>query len=764
MHELEASIGHWVIKHRWLIIILSLLFVGAAAFGGKYLVFKTNYRIFFSADNPQLKAFDKLEKTYTKNDNVLIVLTPKNGDVFTPQTLAVVEEVTKQAWQIPYSIRVDSISNFQYTEAQGDELVVQDLIHDALHLSAPQIAKIKEIATTEPLLVQRLVSRSGHVTAVSATIQLPGKSETKEVPQVVKFVRDMADKIRSAHPDIEVRLSGLVIMNNAFGENSQNDMKTLVLLSFVVMLVVLIFLLKSVSATLGIFLVIMCSIACGMGLGGYLGFPMSMPTSITPIVILTVAIANSVHVLISYLQEMRHGASRHDAVVESLRVNLQPVFLASLTTAIGFLTMNFSEVPPFRHLGNFVAMGVLASFILSVTFLPALMSLLPVRVKVIEQGNDPLMARLGEFVVRYQQTLIWVMGIAIVTSVAFLPRNQLNDVFVEYFDETIPFRQSADYVNANLTGLNLIDYSLDSGEEGGISEPAFISEVDTFANWYRQQPETQHVNVYTDIMRRLNKNMHADDPAMYRLPQNRSLAAQYLLMYEMSLPYGLDLNNQLNINKSATRMTVSIKTLSSNEVIALIQRADAWLVKNAKYIKQGDASGPTVMFSNIGKRNIKGMLVGTTVALILISMILVLALRSIKIGLVSMIPNLVPAAMGFGLWGMFVGEVGLALSVVTTMTLGIVVDDTVHFLSKYLRARREKNYDAQQAVRFAFKNVGRALITTSVVLVAGFLVLAQSHFELNSGMGLLTAIVITLALAADLLFLPPLLMKLEKQS
>jgi len=168
------------------------------------------------------------------------------------------------------------------------------------------------------------------------------------------------------------------------------------------------------------------------------------------------------------------------------------------------------------------------------------------------------------------------------------------------------------------------------------------------------------------------------------------------------------------------------------------------------------------MFAHIGSRNIRSMLTGTTVALVLISLILVFALRSVKIGLVSMIPNLAPAAMSFGLWGILVGEVGLGLSIVTSMTLGIVVDDTVHFLSKYLRARREQNLGSQDAVRYAFSTVGTALWVTSLVLIAGFLVLTHSPFKLNADMGLLTAITIAFALAADFLFLPPLLMKVDK--
>ena len=351
----------------------------------------------------------------------------------------------------------------------------------------------------------------------------------------------------------------------------------------------------------------------------------------------------------------------------------------------------------------------------------------------------------------------------VIVLIASLPRNELNDIFVQYFDESTQFRRDADFTSDNLTGLYVIDYALDSGETSGISKPEFLRELAAFANWYRDQPETKHVSVLTDIMTRLNKNMHGDDPEWYRLPESRNLAAQYLLLYEMSLPYGLDLNSQIDVDKASTRMTVSIETISSNAVIALEQRAKDWLAENAPNIKSATATGTTLMFSHIGKRNIVSMLVGTTVALLLISLILIAALRSLKIGLVSIVPNLVPGAMGFGLWGLMVGQVGLALSVVTGMTLGIVVDDTVHFLSKYLRARREKNYSPPEAVRYAFTTVGRALVITSIVLIAGFLVLATSHFKLNAEMGLLTAIVIAFALIADFLLLPTLLMKIEEK-
>ena len=762
----ENMLGVWVVRFRWIIILLSLFLVALAASGGKYLAFTNNYRIFFSAENPELLAFEALEKRYSKNDNVLFVLETKSGDVFTTDVLAAVEELTEKAWQIPYSSRVDSLSNFQYTEAEADDLVVRDLYEDAKNLTDEEIAKIKDVSMNEPLLVKRLVSDRGHVTGVNVTILLPGEDENRETPEVVSFSRNIAKEIQQAHPDITVHMTGMIIMNNAFGESSRGDMAKLVPISFLIMVIILIILTRSLSGTFLTVLVIFFSIIVAMGLGGRIGFPITPPSASAPTMILTMAIANSVHVIVTFLHWMHHGKTKVEAIRESIRVNLQPVFLASLTTCIGFLSMNFSDAPPFRHLGNFVAMGVAVAFMLSMTFLPAMMSLLPFRAKQLQDGDDPLMTRLGEFVVTKRKPLLWIMSVFTVTLISFVPGNELNDVFVNYFDETVKFRSDSDYTVDNLTGIYNIEYSLYSGEPSGINNPGFLKDVAAFSDWYRTQPETIHVNTLTDIMSRLNKNMHGDDATYYRLPEERELSAQYLLLYEMSLPYGLDLNNQIDVEKSSIRLIPSLKTISSNEIIDLNNRAYEWLKTNTTHIElsANPGSGTGLMFANIGKRNIKSMLLGTTLALIMISMILVIAFRSIKVGLISLIPNLVPAAMGFGLWGLFVGQVGLALSVVTGMTLGIVVDDTVHFISKYLRARREKGLSSSEAVIYAFSTVGRALMITSVVLIAGFLVLSLSSFELNSGMGLLTAIVIALALLADFLLLPTLLMKFEEKT
>jgi hypothetical protein len=758
---MAKNYAEFIIRHKVLAVILSILMVMAMGFGARFLTFTNDYRIFFGEDNPQLLAFESLQDTYSKNDNVMLLLVPEDGKVFTNRTLEAVAWLTERAWETPHSSRVESLTNYQHTSAIEDDLLVEDLAFEPGNLSDAKLAKIREIALNEPVLINRLISPEAHVTGVNITIELPGLDPIVENPQVVDFIRELRDEFRQMYPDIEVKLTGIIMMNQAFPEASIWDMKWLFPLMLLVFIVVLYFWVKGVSGTFTTFMIIVFSIVGAMGIAGWIGIALTPPSFSAIMIIPTMAIADSVHILMTYVIDMRRGESKHAAMVDSIRVNLQPVFLTSVTTAIGFLSMNFSDAPPFHDLGNIVAMGVMIAFALSVTFLPAAMMMLPDSHRVRETASSTAMAKFAEFVIANRTRLLIGMGIACLLLISFVPKNELNDDFVKYFSERIEFRRDADFASKNLSGLYLIDYSLESGIDGGVSEPEFQRNVESFADWYLAQPEVIHVNVLSDTFKRLNRSMHGDDQSWYRLPEQRDLAAQYLLLYEMSLPYGLDLNNQINIDKSATRMTVMLHNMTTKTVLALESRAQQWLRDNVQASMQNDGASPTIMFSNIGERNIKSMLFGTTIALILISIILIFALRSLKIGLLSLIPNLIPAALAFGLWGIMVGQIGLALSIVTGMTLGIVVDDTVHFLSKYLRARREKGLDAQDAVRYAFNTVGLALVVTSIVLISGFFVLTFSAFQLNSNMAIMTAVTIVFAIVADFLLLPPLLMAVD---
>lgn len=757
------SYARLVIRWRWPIILLTLAATAFMASGMRFFKIDNDYRVFFGPDNPQLVAFEQLQDTYTKNDNVLIVLAPKDGRVFTPEVMAAVIDITERSWQIPFSLRVDSLTNYQHTVAEDDDLLVGDLVEDASGLTGEDLETIRQVALNEPALIHRLVSPQADITAINITIELPGEDMTAELPQTIAEVREIESYIRQTYPSLDVYLSGIAMMNNAFQEASESDAKTLVPMAFALILIMVLLQLRGLSGTVGTAIVILMSIMSAMGLAIWSGVNITPPVMTAPTIILTLGVADCVHLLTNWKQRMRLGESREDAMVHSLQINMMPIFLTSVTTAIGFLTLNFSDVPPFHDLGNISAVGVLFAWIYAVFFLPALMMVLPVRIRQGASKPSELMERFAEWVVARHRMLVLAMSAIVILLVSLIPLNEANDVYVEYFDESIQFRTDTDFVVDNLTGMYLIDFSLDSGDSSGngIAEPGFLLQVEALANWLREQPEVIHVNTVTDVFKRVNRSMHGDDGAWYRLPDARDMGAQYLLLYEMSLPYGLDLNNQIDIGKQSTRLTATLETLSSVQVLELEQRIHNWMQQNTPDIATL-GSGPTVMFSHIGMQNIRSMLTGAVVALVLISLIMVFALRSWRYGLLSLIPNLAPAGMAFGIWAIIDGEIGMSISVVTAMTLGIVVDDSIHFLSKYLRARRQFGESAVDAVRYAFRTVGVALWITSVALVAGFLVLMTSAFELNASMGLLVAIIIALALIADFLLLPGLLIRFDR--
>jgi predicted RND superfamily exporter protein len=748
-------------KHPIWVILVSLSIAFFAASGAQNLVFKSDYRVFFGEDNPQLVAYESMQKVYSKSDNVSFVVVPKDGNVFTVEHLEALKTLTKKSWQVPYSTRVDSVTNFQHTYAEEDDMIVEDLVMNTSQLTANDLDKIRNIAVNEPLLVNKIISPQAHVSVVNVSVQLPALDPTSEVAEVSGFVKSMAAEFLKDNPGTVIHLSGMVMMNDAFTEAAMGDSATLVPLMFLIVIVFIGLLLRTISGTFATVIVIILSIASTMGIAGWLGFYLTGPSSSAPTMILTLAVADCIHILSSMFYEMRQGSDKKSAIMKSIKLNLQPIFITSITTAIGFLSMNFSDSPPFHDLGNLVAMGVMLAFVFSITIFPALLAVLPIKVKPVPVGKSDNMSKLASFVVAKRKLLLPLTSVVIIASTLFIPKNELNDDFVKYFDNSIPYRVATDFMQAHLSGMTLLEISVKTGISSGINNPQYLQNLAEFSDWLRQQPETDHVNTITDTLMRLNKNMHGDDPNWYKLPTDQEMAAQYLLLYEMSLPYGLDLNNQLNVDKSSAKLVATFKNLTSNELVELEQRINSWFANNAERY-QVDIASPSLMFAHIGQRSINSMLIGTTLALLLISVILGVALKSWRYGAISLLPNLIPAGVAFGIWGLIDGQVGMSISVVIGMTLGIVVDDTVHFLSKYLHARREKQADAKTAVHYAFGNVGSALWTTTFVLAAGFIVLAQSSFSLNADMGLLTAITIIIALVVDFLFLPPLLIALDK--
>ncbi|MEM6932302.1 MAG: outer membrane lipoprotein-sorting protein [Pseudomonadota bacterium] len=773
-NTLASRAANFIVQARWLWIILSILIVGLATARIDQIVpLDPTARVFFAPENPDRQALDRFEETFVRDENVMFVLDLKDNAVFTPETLGMIGEMTEKAWYLPFVRRVDSITNHQHTYAEGDEMIVRDLVVDPANVSEAEADEAKAIALSKVELVNVMISPDADATMVQVRFEFPRENTKTEVPLVAAESAKLKAEIEAAYPNVTVRMTGGVMINNTFATSGQMDAKTLMGPMFAAILVVVGVAIGSIFATAAVLLIILLSAACGLGVLGWMGLPLNTVTVLAPLYIMTLAVASAVHILSAARQHMVETPDRREWMRRALSEHMGAIIIACTTTAIGFMTLNFSISPPFRELGNVVAGGIIASMFFSLTLLPAIVTFLPIKRRTTPALSSQLMGQLGEFVVRWNRVLLPSMIVVVVASAWGMTRLKLEDDFIRYFDERYAFRVDTDFTEDRLTGANILDFPLPAGEAQGINEPAFLAEVSAFTDWLRAQPEVTSVTTLTDTIKRLNMNMHGDDPDRYRLPESRDEASQYLFLYELSLGYGLDLTDQIDIDRSILRLSVRMSNTTTAIMRDVTLRAGNWINENAPIVQAAwnesnpglplvTPTGVVHVFNLISYRDVRAMLVGSVIAIVLISGIIMIALRSARIGFISLVPNLIPAFMAFGLWGYSFGAVTLAIAVVLAATLGIVVDDTVHFLSKYFRARKNGK-SAEDAVRYTFRSVGMALFVTTIGLVVGFAVLAQSGFAVNRDLARLTAITITLALIADFLLLPALLIWLDRK-
>lgn len=764
--RLVEGLAEAVMARPRLSIALSLLLVLVAALGVMGYHYSKDHRAFFDADNPRLLAYEQLQADFSRTDTVLLALSPADGKVFSPDFLAVLRNLTEQSWKVPYAQRVESLSNFQRLQVDGDSLATGDLVPAGAALDPAQLADIRQAALAEPFLVDALVNPEGSVAAVRLTLDLPNKDPAAEVPEVVTELRRLADEVRRADPSIRVAMAGQTVANQAFPEESQADFLRVWPWFSLTMMAVLAFLFRSVKAMVVMFVACELAVLGGAGAVGFLGFTVNDSVIVAPVMILSMAFADGIHLVVNWLQGMQAGRDKRAAMVDSLKANIGPMAVTTLMTAIGFLTLHFNDSPPFRVMGYIVAVGVLFALVLTVCFTAPLLALLPgqppKKLPALMRADSPAMARLADFVIRRRFVVLGAVLALAAVFLAALPRNVINDDIVKYYTPGTTFRQDMEFVNAHLTGIGELNYALGAGGADAIADPAYLKKVDAFAQWLKAQPEVTQVNSAADIVKRMNQAMHGDDPAFYRIPDSREEIAQYLLQYELSLPYGQDLSWVLKFDRSATRVRVAVGTSSGQVLIGLNDRAEAWLRGNAPAAMQAQGASLYLLFAHIGERSITGMLGGMLGSLLLESLFVMLAFGAWRMGLASFTGNLLPIGMAFGAWGWLNGNIDLGLTVVLGIAFSVVVDDTIHFLSQY-EAGRRRGLTPEDAIRGTFRHTGVALVTTTLVLALGYAWLANSAIQITVNTAVVTVITIGFALMVDLLLLPVLLLLIDRR-
>ena len=756
-----TKLADLIVSRPLLWLVMTAVLLGVAAAGLRHISLMPDLRVFFSPGNPDKVALDRFERSFVREDTALIALEPASGEVFTPETMRALADVVERAWRLPYVRRVDAVTNFQDSRGDDGSVMVGDLIPDPAQADAAELADARARALDRVEIRGALLNDDASMTLVRVLFVLPGKDPRSEVPEVDAALAALIAAVEAAHPGQSLYLTGTVPMNATFMEAARADLKTLVPGMVLLVLVVTALALQLASAALMTLCVIIVASASAVSALAWAGIPLNTATATAPLIVMTLGVASTTHFLSGVRRAMHEQPGggrevRRAWARGSLVAHLPPLALANLTTAAGFLALNFSISPPFQQLGNSVAVGVLTTLLLTLTLLPALVILVPVRARTGRVLLHDLAGVLSRRLTRRPMRagiLFLLVGAPVLSGIGLL---SLEDDFVAYFDHGFEFRRDTDYIEQRLTGLRAVEFPVWTGEENGIYSPALLTQVDRFVGWLRARPEVVSVQSPTDTLKQLSMNMNADAPDAYRLPERRDEAAQYLLLYEMSLGYGMDLTDRITVDRSALRVTAVLRHVTTADIRELEADAADWLAANAPDIQTSPTGLPHV-FTLIAYRDARAMLVGTLAALVAISVVIMLALRSWRLGLLSLVPNLIPILLAFGFWGHLSGQVTLAVSVVAAMTFGIVVDDTIHMVSGYAR-RRRLGLAPLPAIRDTIAAVGGALIATSGALFLGFMVMASSGFAVNSDMAYLSGITIVIALAADLMLLPMLLL------
>lgn len=752
-----------VVDHPWRVILCTVVLV--MGFGNflQFVAPSMSYKDLFGADFPLLIEYERLQSEYTNDESLLFLVEAKNGDAFTPELLSGVEELTESLWQTPYSIRVDSISNHQHTEADGDDLTVADMFEQSAQMAPDEIVRLRDIAIRDPLTVNRVVNAQGNAFSLVISFALPNQ-RVSEKSEIMAFVNGRADEFRKSFPQANVYVGGLIALDHTFMDISSKESALFLLMNTALVVSLMALLLRRIKPLLASILIFFISIAFAMAVSGFMGWKITPFSASVPTVVLIIAVADCVHIITAFVHRLNRGIEQRQALLEALATNVRPIVITSVTTAIGLMTLNFSSSLSVRALGSMSAAGVMAACLLSLTLLPALLSLGKHQSREVSPWlGERQYANITNRLYKNRLPILIAMTVLTAALVYGLVQNTYNEYFPHMLEDYIPWRQANDFGEREFGSAYNFSFSIEAGGPGRVAEPEFLAKVETLTNWLRSLPEVTYAKSITDTLKSLNRNLHGDDDAYYRLPDDREQAAQYLLLYETSLPYGLEITDRVTLDKSATKVFAAFTSMSSTEIIAYEAVLNDWLNANmAGY--DVTWSGVQLMSSHLIDADGRGLTVGAFFGLLVISLLLIVLLRSFRIGLLSVFPNILSAVFGFGVWGFLNGEIGMGVSVAAGITIGIIVDDTVHFLAKYTRGKNDYRMNKLDAITYALQQVGPAIVFTTIVLVAGFLsVAALSDVSFNSDMGLVTAMVLSFALLLTLVVLPVLLMMFDAE-
>ena len=752
-----------LIKYRYLSIGLVIIVVCLLATGLTKLTFNPDLETYFPEGHPAVIRYNEIDDMFIPTDNLIIAVHSNEGTLFNGDSLKVIEELTKKSWTIPYSVRVDSLTNYSYVKSVNDDLIVEPFIEEAEKKSIEFIEKRKDLVAGEDIIYKSLISEDKKTSVVSIIVDPPGPNKEDQNSELINYILGFIEPIKESNENLDIRLLGNPYLDYISPRIVKAEMPVVMPLMLLLIFLIVFLMIRSYAAVLATFIVILMSLIATFGSIGILGNPLNQMVTTIPILIITLALADCIHLFSIYFQNRVKGISSKESMEKSLEMNIQPLFLTTISTCIGFLCLNFIEVAPLRDFGNAVAIGIGFAFIFTIFFIAPIVSFFEVKTASKVTKQTRFSTSVGSFILKNGNKLIFS-----ITSISFLillciPMNELDENPTQMYAEGFTsFSSDTLWLDEKLSVTFPVNF-LATNEEGQVSDPDFLKILDKFSVWLEEREQVNHVTSLANNMKNLNKSMHGDDPEWKKIPENADLSAQYLFFYEMSLPMGLDLNSSISQDRKSTKISATLKDMSANEFKEFNNEVLGYIQQNNLENMISEPSSFRVIFTYMVEAIVNSLLYGLFIGILLITLIIGLFFRSYLLPALSIFPNILPIGMGFGLWGLFVGDVGFMVAVGMGSTLGVIVDFTVHFLSKYELARKEFKKSVEESVIYSFETVGFALIIMTVVLALGFSVLNLVTFIPIQDFAKFSVICFIGGLIINFLFLPNLLMKFDKR-
>lgn len=749
---MAPRIPEFILNHRTILLVILLVLVGGGVYGIFQLRADFSFETIFLTDDEEGVFFQTFKQRFEESSRDIIVLL-SGKSLFSPQGLTLIQRLGDAIDDLDGVEKVVTVLNAPFIRGTEDGLSIEPLAEEVPE-SPEAIAALREQAGSSRIFRRWLVSENGETVALLARLAPYVQTEKQKRP-VVESVEAISESL--VGPPFAVHFSGIPTIQKEYTDQGLKDLRGFLIASIVI---VSVFLFLTFRSAAGLYLpqaTVIVSVILLLGLMALFGQKINMINNVIPSLLLVYGIADSIHLIHRYYEELGRGREKREALLVTIRQMSVACFMTSFTTAVGFFSLTTATIHVIKTFGLFASVGILLAYVVTILLLPILLSFHPApslegRRRPGEGWIEAMLEKAATVNERYPRTLL-AGGIGLfLVSALLCTRINIESYILEELTEGNPIVQANRIMEDEMMGVFPYQIQVAAGEEGGALEPAFLERVDQLVSFVASQPWIRKTLAITDILKEMNQAMHDGDPAFYRVPESKELVAQYLLLYEMSgNPEDLDV--LLTPDGSYVRLACQGVDMGTHNFFELKRRTEERAAALFPPPASFHVTGRSLLAQRALDNVIRDMLVSLFAAFGIICVAVTLLYRSIKVGLLSMVPNVIPLVFTMGFMGLLGITLRTSTVIIFAISLGIAVDDTIHYITRF-REELFRTQDYTRAMHDTLRSAGRAIVATTVIMIAGFTVFISSNFKATQDFGLLASITLTAALLGSLLFLP----------